>query len=63
MISSSTDIEGSKEREKDASAYVERLFLPNSRDLVRLLVTFNMAQFYPQLKGCGYASALMQTMG
>ena len=34
--------------------YVERLFLPNSRDLVRLLVDFNMSQFHPQLRGCPY---------
>ena len=27
--------------------YVERLFLPNSRDFVRLLVNFNMSTFHP----------------
>ena len=27
--------------------YIERLFLPNSRDLVRLLVNFNISQFHP----------------
>ena len=26
--------------------YRERLFLPNSRDLVRLLVSFNMVQYH-----------------
>ena len=33
----------------EANEYVERLFLPNSRDFVRLLVNFNMVQFHPQL--------------
>ena len=27
--------------------YVERMFLQNSRDLVRLLVYFNMIQYHP----------------
>ena len=36
--------------------------MPNSRDLVRLLITFNMVQFYPQLRGCRYAEALQQTI-
>lgn len=43
---------------KDGDFYVERLFLPNSRDLVRLLVNFNMVQFHPQLKDCAYAASL-----
>ena len=30
--------------------YVERMFLQNSKDLVKLLVNFNMVQFHPQLK-------------
>lgn len=39
--------------------YVERMFLQNSRDLVRLLVHFNMVHFHPQLQGCPYSQALM----
>lgn len=35
--------------------YTERLFLSNSKDLVRLIVTYNMDFFYPQLQGCKYA--------
>ena len=30
--------------------YVERMFLQNSKDLVKLLVNFNMVHFHPQLK-------------
>ena len=41
-----------------AEDYVERLFLPNSRDLVRLLVQYNIVQFHPQLKGCSFAAAM-----
>ena len=42
-----------RENAEDSAAggqYRERLFLPNSRDLVRLLVSFNMVQFHSQLK-------------
>ena len=39
--------------------YIERLFLPNSRDLVRLLAYFNMIQFHPQLIHCPFAQALL----
>ena len=39
----------SNENEIDASKYTERLFLSNSKDLVRLIVNYNMDFFYPQL--------------
>ena len=39
--------------------YVERLFLPNSPDLVRLLVNFNLVQYHPQLFKDAYVDALM----
>lgn len=41
-----------------ANEYVERLFLPNSRDFVHLLVNFNMVQFHPQLQQCLFTDAL-----
>lgn len=41
-----------------ANEYVERLFLPNSRDFIRLLVNFNMVQFHPQLLRCPFTNAL-----
>lgn len=56
MISASIPVDGATALSDD---HTERLFLPNSRDLIRLLVSFNMAQFHPQLKGCPYADALM----
>ena len=39
-----------EEKLRDAQGtdeYVERLFLSNSRDFVRLLVNFNMVKFHP----------------
>ena len=35
--------------EDDGDKYTERLFLSNSKDLVRLVVNYNMDFFYPQL--------------
>ena len=48
--------------ESPSDEYTERLFLPNSRDLIRLLVQFNMVSFHPQLKGCPFSDALMAEM-
>ena len=42
MLSQQLEAQGEDE-------YVERLFLPNSKDFVKLLVNFNMIQFHPQL--------------
>ena len=52
MISESIKQEAGGQAMDDALAlenYVERLFLPNSRDLIRLLVNFNMVGYHPQL--------------
>ena len=42
----------------DEDKYVERLFLSNSKDLVRLIVNYNMDFFYPQLQGCKYVDQI-----
>ena len=59
MISASISRDGSVSPTEE---YVERLFLPNSRDLVQLLVDYNMSQFHPQLKGCAYTLAVSAGM-
>ena len=46
-------------REHHDGEYVERLFLPNSRDFVRLLVSFNLVQYHPQLMKCHYTEAML----
>ena len=56
MISASVAQSDLQPQESD---YVERLFLPNSQDLVRLLVNFNMIQYHPQLSACPYAASLL----
>ena len=33
----------------DADLYMERIFLSNSKDLVRLFLNYNLVHFYPQL--------------
>ena len=45
--------------ENQDGEYVERLFLQNSKDLVRLLVSFNIAQYHPQLHKCLYTQGLL----
>lgn len=40
--------------------FVERLFLANSKDLIRLLVTYNLVHCYPQLQGDEYVKILKQ---
>ena len=40
----------------DDDKYTEKLFLSNSKDLVRLIVNYNMDFFYPQLQGCKYVN-------
>ena len=44
--------------EDDGDKYTERLFLSNSKDLVRLVVNYNMDFFYPQLQGCKYVDQI-----
>ena len=63
MISSNVEPVGALGAQDSSSPqdYVERLFLPNSRDLVRLLVSFNMSQFHPQLRSCPFTRALHET--
>ena len=47
-------------REHQEGEYVERLFLPNSRDFVRLLVNFNLVKYHVQLNKCHYTQALIK---
>ena len=45
-------------QEIEEAKYTERLFLSNSKDLVRLVVNYNMDFFYPQLQGCKYVNQI-----
>ena len=44
--------------DEEGDKYTERLFLSNSKDLVRLVVNYNMDFFYPQLHGCKYVDQI-----
>ena len=43
---------------EDADNYVERLYLANSKDVVRLLLNYNLVQYFPQLQGCAYINKI-----
>lgn len=47
---------------KEKIPYNERLFVANSQDLVRLLVMFNLSQFFPQLQGCAYVDYIKKSL-
>lgn len=46
----------------DGVEYVERLFLSNSKDLVRLQAKFSLVKFMPQLRGCKFVERVTRAI-
>ena len=53
-----TSSDESDNNAEDADNYVERLYLANSKDVVRLLLNYNLVQYFPQLQGCAYINKI-----